>query len=222
MSKKSWENNIICLIPTWLTATHALGAFRNFRKYYPDIPVVFVDDEYSEDAVNKFYRTYIGGLAEKIFDPDSTKLIGLPNSAYIRVPHEGFETEGHGNAITKAMPLIRHKWIFHLSSDVRIMKEGILEYMFEKVTNKVCGIGGEHKSREGWDNVAKEACIYRGDLYHKYELHFEGGGKKWGGHVDCGTIMFRDLVKKGYKMKYCDPMQYATHIRPSSPDWETL
>lgn len=219
MSMKNWENNIACLIPTWLCAGLTLGAYKNFRKYYPNIPIFIVDDEYSEDAVNKFYRTY-QGKHSKIFDPDSTKLMGLPNSAYIRVPHEGFETEGHGNAITKAMPLIRHKWIVHLSSDVRILEEGVLEYMFEGMNNKYCGAGEQHDSRvEGWPNVAKELCIYRGDLYHKYNLNFFGGGEL-GGHIDCGTLMYRDLVEKGYKLKYCDPMRYAIHIRPDSEGWD--
>jgi len=209
----------ICLIPTWLCARAAVGAYNSVRQYYPDMPVIFVDDEYSEEAVNKWNQTYKMPHREKLFDPDSSKLIGLPDSAYIRVPHEGFETEGHGNAVTKAMRLIHQKWILHLSSDVRIYKPGVLEYMFDGVDDQVCGIGVQHDSREGWPNVGKQICLYRGDLYHQFDLNFFGGGKL-GGHIDCGTPMFRDLVAKGYKMKYCDPESYTLHLRPDGPTWD--
>jgi len=96
-----------------------------------------------------------------------------------------------------------------------------LEHLFEGLTDKFCGAGDRHKSKEGWDNVAKEFCLYRGDLYHKYGLHFHGGGK-FGAHIDCGTIMYRDLVAKGYKMKYCDPGTYCVHLRSDHPRWKEL
>ena len=219
------KKDIACIIPTWLCARQTLGAFNNFRKYYPDIPVYFIDDEYTAEAVDLWQKTYTGDIYNPIFDADFTQLLGLPNTAYIRGPHEGWETEGHGNAITKAMRIIRNKWIVHLSSDVRLLKEGILENMFKGVDDKYCGIGEKHKSKEGWDNARKELCIYRGDLYHEYGLNFNGGGENLT-HVDCGTYMYRDLVAKGYKMKYLnlsrgkDP--YILHLRSDHPRWKEL
>ncbi len=216
--EKTMKNmkDLVCLIPTWLTATHALNAYRSFRKYYPDILVYFMDDISTKDDTYKWKQTYVRGWDS--FDPDSSKLIGLHNSCYIAKPHTGFETEGHGQAVTYAMQFIHAKWVLHLSSDVRITQKGLLEFMLKNTNEKTAGVG------EGWDrgfgyaNLGKWLCLYRGDLYHKYNLDFHADRNRC---IDAGAFYFQALVDKGYKLKDISLGGYFVHLGSKRiPEWD--
>jgi len=199
-------HNISCLIPTWLTATHALNAYRSFHRYYPDIPVYFVSDERYEGDENNWKKLHTKGYDS--FDQDDTKLIGLPGTAFIRHIHDGWETEGHGNAVTYAMQFIHTKWVVHLSDDVRVIKPELLEYMMGEDNDLLCGIG-EDFSRDWGPNLGKWLCLFRGDLYHKYHLDFHGNLDKC---MDAGAWMFQELIKKGFAMKDINIKDYYVHL----------
>jgi len=206
---------IVCLIPTWLTATHALNAAKSFQNYYPDIPIYFVDDISSQDDINVWNGLNKEGLA---LDPDSSKLIGFPNSAYILRRHEGLETEGHGNAITHAMKFIHAKWVIHLSADVRMLQYGIIEHLMKGTDSKYCGMGDDF-SRGGPPNLGKWFCIFRGDLYHKYGLNFYADSSK---RLDAGQMYFDFLTRKGYKLKMVDFSSFFIHLTNSYRDHEEI
>lgn len=216
--KKLIEREVVCLIPTWLTAQHALGAADSLRKYYPNIPIYFVDDVSTEEDINTWNKLNVSGEA---LDTDSSKLIGYPNSAYILRTHEGYETNGHGNAVTDAMRFIHAKWVLHLSADVRLIKDGCIEYLLKDCDNSVCGSGDDF-SRGGPPNLGKWLCLFRGDLYHKYNLNFKANRDK---KLDAGQKMFDAMVKKGYRLNIVNSLEdYFIHLtnrkKGHEAEWE--
>lgn len=215
------NKEVVFMIPSWLTARRSLGAYNSIRKYYPDIPVYFVDDEFNENDVPDWNNIYHSeeNMPDVIFDPGSSKLVGLHNSAYIRVPHNGYETEGHGNGVTEGMKLITAKWVVHFSSDARVTKANFLEHIFDGVDNSICGIGVERILGNGLPNLNKVCCVIRGDLYHEHDLNFRGNLNL---KMDAGTNYFNALVAKGYKLKIVpDLYDYVLHLKKGD-DWERL
>ena len=185
--------DIVCLIPTWITARHAIGAANSLRKYYPDIPIYFVDDAFTPDQESQWKQIYNKGWDS--YDPEWQKLTTYPNSCYIQREHIGLETDGHGNAITYAMKFIHAKWIVHISTDTRVSREGIMEYVFKDITDKYCG-SGDDWTRKGPPALGSWFFAFRGDLYHKYNLNFKANREKL---ADIGSIYYQTLIDKGYK-----------------------
>lgn len=207
--------DISCLIPTWITATHALNAYKSFNRYYPDIPVFFIDDKFDSSQENPWKQIYNKGWDS--YDPDSTKLIGLPNTCYIQKDHNGGETEGHANAVTYAMQFIYTKWVVHLSSDVRIVEDHFIEDMLKDVDDSYCGIGDGFNLDRG-PNVGKWLCMFRGDLYHKYDSDFHADRHR---AYDAGQFFFNDMVNRGYKIKDVSVNGYIKHLTSKrSEEWE--
>lgn len=199
-------NDVSVLIPTWLTATHALGAYRSVRKFYPDIPIYFVSDYPTEQGVNDWHRIHAKGWDS--FDTDYSKVQQLPDVAFMWRKHKGWETDGHGNAVTHAMRFIHTKWVVHLSDDVRIIKPGVIEFMLKEADRKSCGVG-EDFTRDWLPNLGKWLCMFRGDLYHKYGLDFHADYEKC---YDAGSPMFDALIKKGYNLKFVTLGESFVHL----------
>lgn len=209
------KDDVVCLIPTWLTAHHALRAANNIRKYYPDIFIYFVDDIVTSKDVIIWQGLNKGGIP----DLDSSVLVGYPNSIYLIRKHEGFETEGHGKAVTEAMKSIHAKWVIHLSADCRIIKEGFIEYFLSQANDKTCGVGDDF-SRKGPPNLGKWLCVFRGDLYHKYNLNFFGDFKN---KLDAGQMYFSTLVDKGYNLQTPKSFKkYHMHLTNVRKDHEDM
>lgn len=214
-------NDVVALIPTWLTARHAVGCADSIRKYYPDMPIFFVDDKNTEDDKTSWWQINIikENKEDTAYDEDSSKLIGYPNSAYILREHKGWETKGHANAITDAMKLIHAKWVVLMGADCRLIRENIIEDMLKDTDDNICGVGDDW-SRDGPPNLAKWLCLFRGDLYHKYNLDFHADDTLEKG-LDAGQPMFDDLVKKGYKLKLMDLTGFYIHLKnQKNDDWE--
>jgi len=184
---------VVCLIPTWITARHAVGAANSLRKYYPDVPIYFIDDKFTPDQENTWKQIYNKGYDS--YDPDPQKLIDYPNSCYISRDHFQNETDGHGLAITHAMQFIHVKWVVHISSDTRISKEGALEYLFDGITDEFCG-SGDDWTRKGRPALGSWLFAFRGDLYHKFNLNFKANRSKF---WDIGCDYYKTLIDKGYK-----------------------
>lgn len=188
--------DLVCLIPTWITARHAVGAANSLRKYYPDIPIYFMDDKVGDGDISEWKRIYNKGWDS--LDPDSQKLIDYPNSCYISKEHFMGESDGHGLAITHAMQFIHSKWVVHLSTDCRVVKEGVLEYLFDGITDKFCGTGDDWSRDSGVPALGSWLFAFRGDLYHKFNLDFKAERiKSW----DIGCNYYRNLMDKGFKLE---------------------
>ena len=187
--------DIVCLIPTWCTSRHAIGAADSLRKYYPNIPIYFINDRFTPDQEGQWAQVYAKDVARDGYDIDTDKLINYPNSCYIQREHEDFETDGHGKAITHAMQFIHAKWIVHISTDIRLKEQGILEQMFEDVDSKHCGVGDDW-TRNGAPALGSWLFVFRGDLYHKYNLDFYADRSKL---CDIGMNYYSKLIEKGYK-----------------------
>jgi hypothetical protein len=178
-----------------MTATHAVHAADSLRKYYPNIPIYFMDDKGKPGDVSRWKQVYNKGWDS--LDPDSQKLIDYPNSCYISKEQTVGESTGHGLAITHAMQFIHAKWVVHLSTDCRINKEGLLEYVFNDIDNTYCG-SGDNWTREGTPALASWFFAFRGDLYHKFNMNFKANRAL---SQDIGCEYYSTLIKKGYKFK---------------------
>lgn len=211
--------DLIYLIPTWYNSTHAINAANSVRRFYPDIPVFFVADEYDDASKNDWYK--LAKATEEMetsFDADTSKLVAYPNSVLLLRKHTGWETEGHGQAITDAMKFIYSKWVLLTGADVRVIKEGFLEEMLNDTNNKCCGIGDDWSREAAIANVGKWLCLFRGDLYHKYDLNFSGDLSK---RLDAGQMMFGSMVEKGHKIKYMDVNGFIAHLTNiKNESWE--
>ena len=187
--------DLVCLIPTWITARHAVGAANSMRKYYPDIPIYFMDDKVKEEDISEWKQIYSKGYDS--LDPDPQKLIHYPNSCYISKEHFMGESDGHGLAITYAMKFIHAKWVVHISTDCRLFKEGALEYLFDGVDDTYCGTGDDW-TRDGRPALGSWLFAFRGDLYHKFDLNFKANrAKAW----DIGCDYYKTLIDKGFKFE---------------------
>jgi glycosyltransferase involved in cell wall biosynthesis len=200
------NKEVVALMPTWYTATHALNAYKSFRQFYPDIPLVFVNDKQTPQAESDWRKMHAGWNS---FDPDYSKIIGLPNTAYIEREHEGFETTGLGTAVTDAMKFIHSKWVLLISDDIRFIKGGFLEDMFKDTNDTFCGIGDDWARGFVKYNLAKWFCLFRGDLYHRYNLDFHGDFNL---AIDAGAPYWEACVKKGFEMKFMGLDDYFLHL----------
>lgn len=198
--------DISVLIPSWLAATHCLGAYRSVRKFYPDISIYVVSDFPTEDGGNDWHRIHNKG--HDSYDPDYTKIQSLPDIAFIWNNHNGWETDGHGNAVTHAMKFIHTKWVVHLSDDVRIIKDGVVEMMLREADEKTVAVG-EDFSRDWGPNVGKWLCMYRGDVYHKNDMDFHADYKNC---KDAGSPYFQTMIGKGFNIKYVNLDGYYLHL----------
>lgn len=206
-------NEVVALMPTWYTATHALNAYKSFHQFYPDIPLIFVNDKQTPEAESDWRRMH--GNGHDSFDPDYSKIIGLPNTAIITRDHKGFETTGLGTAVSDAMKFIYSKWVLLISDDIRFIKGGFLEEMFKDTDDKYCGIGDDWSRDFVKYNLAKWFCLFRGDLYHKFNLTFEGDFDK---AIDAGTSYWEALVNKGFKLKFMSLNDYFLHLGSKKGD----
>jgi hypothetical protein len=186
-------SKVVCLIPTWCTARHAVGAADSMRKYYPNIPIYFADDIYTPEQEGQWKQIYSKGWDS--FDPDPQKLINYPNSCYTAREHIDSESNGHGLAITHAMQFIHAKWIVHISTDTRVNKDGLLEYVFKDIDDSYCG-SGDDWTREGTPALGSWLFAFRGDLYHEHDLNFKANRDK---KYDIGCEYYSTLIKKGFK-----------------------
>lgn len=209
--------DIICLIPNWLMATHAVHAADSVRKYYPDIPIVWVDDinTQADKDIWPSYNKLKGGM--EVYDEDNTKLINYPNSAYILRPHNEHEARGHGNALTDAMKFIYSKWVLHVHADARLIKPGLIEEMLKDTDEKTFAIGDDW-TRDGPPNVSKIFCLFRGDLYHQYNLDFDAAvDKGW----DLGQESSGKMIEMGYNVKLMNVFGHIRHLADrDDPEWE--
>jgi hypothetical protein len=214
--------NIVCILPNFMTADCTLRALKNFRLYYPDIPVYIIDDETVDEDKAEYFHLHNtpAHRTDLTFDQDSDKLVGLPNTAYIRVPlHKRELFQGHGYAITYAMKFIHAKWVFHLSSDVRLIKPGVIEYMLEKADDKTCIIGHGNTLVEKYPNIHKMIFMMRGDLFNQYDCEFLPHLEL--GQVDTGAFYIRKLLDEGYKILDIPVTDFYFHLR-YDPGYEEI
>ena len=208
--------NITAITVNWLTTRRTLGAVNSFRKYYPQMPLLIIDDGSDPRDKDDFFRVYRGD-AEVIYDPDNNKLKQYPDSEYIQVPTH----RRHGESIDYALPSIKTKWIFHFDSDVRFIKPGVIENMFTGVNDNVCGIGISKTQKHGYEKIANMVAVFRADLAKQYKDEGATFSPIYELGLEAGTRYFKVLTDKDYRIKFCDVTGYYKHLRYNggNDDW---
>ena len=202
--------DVVALTVNWLTARRTLGAVQSIRKFYPDLHICIADDGSDAKDLPLFYAAYKDPTynAEVVYDPSIEKLKNIPGTQFIQVPTH----RRHGESIDYAMPQINSKWVFHIDSDVRLIKPGIIEYMMKDVDDKCCGIGLQKVQNPDYPKVFNAVFLFRQDLLKKYKLEmkpiYELG-------LETNTRYFKFLTDKKYQIKYLGEgiKDYYVHLR---------
>jgi hypothetical protein len=202
--------NISAITVNWLTARRTLGAVKSIKKYYPNIPLFIIDDGSDKKDKDKFFQVYKDEIyqPEKVYDPstDILKRAGI----FIQVPTH----RRHGESIDYALRKgnIKTKWVFHIDSDVRLKKAGVIEYMLNGVDDSYCGVGIQKVQNPEYPKVFNTIFLFRRDLYKKYHLKMKPIYKLG---LEANTRYFKFLTSKGYKIKYLGSgiKDYYVHLR---------
>lgn len=234
-------NNITAVTVNWLSAENTKRSILSFRKYYPDIPVIVVDDDSKVEDEGLFYNTYTGDLfnPDLMYDPDTSKLEKMENVSFYRVPayrHE--EAKGHGAAVDIAIQNMKTDWMFHFHSDWRMNAPGILEELTFEIDEKTCAVGDNKTRAEGLPAVASVAALYNVYLGKLHNLSFRPVVYYPDGHIspfpgicgeggipiEAGGYYVGKLFQLGYKIKWVAyPWnRYGVHLRWKGDldDWQ--
>lgn len=217
-------NDISAITVNWLTARRTLGAVKSIKKYYPKMPLYIIDDGSDKKDKIKFEQAYLikAYNSKVIYDPDTEKLRNIEGTEFIQVPTH----RRHGEAIDYAMDFINTKWLFHIDSDVRLIRPGVIEYMLEGVDDKNCSVGikrAQPKPCSHWPQISGSIFLLRQDLYKKHDLKMKPIYEKMLGPM---SAYHKFLTDKGYKIKYLDKdviRDYYVHLRYSEEnkdEWE--
>jgi hypothetical protein len=226
--------NTTAIVVNWLTARRTLRAVETFKQFYPDVPLIIVDDDSQAKDQSEFFGTYNNhGYNPSIdYDPDNDKLKNVPGTTYLQVPPHNLHPKGHGNAMDFAASHIDTKWMFMFHSDYRFTTPGLLEEMLDGVTDNTCGIG-DNKTRSDMTGLNDVTVMYNLNLGKKHNLSFkpvvyyedgtiipypvpEGVKLKPNGKpIENGHYYIGQLVKLGYAVKWIsNPHQrYGVHLR---------
>ena len=166
--------DVTAIVVNWLTARRTLGAIESFKKFYPDVPLVIVDDDSNEKDKSQFTGTYnVHGYNPEVdYDPDTDKLKNIEGTTFIQVPPHNLHPKGHGNAMDFAAKHISTRWMFMFHSDYRFLKRGVIEELMEGMDDSYCG-AGDNKTRSAMTGLNDVNVIYNLDLGKKYGLSFK-------------------------------------------------
>jgi len=176
--------------------------------YYPDIPILIVDGNSSDDSI--LYLRY--------------KSLVYPNiKIWERKRMESKEYNSHGNTMHEAIiELIKTKYVLLLDSDVIIKRAGFIEGMLLQFSDEklyatgtlmiVSDInygGGAPKIEEDILFYPHPSCsIYRADIYNQFTPF---------GHYGAPCVYnIKDAISKGWKMGTFPINEYVMHLSGAS------
>ena len=225
-------NNITAVTVNWLSAENTKRAVLAFQKFYPDIPVIVIDDNSKEEDKGLFYQIYNGHefYPDGMYDPDTSKLEYMDGVSFYKVPpYKNEEAKGHGNAVDLAMKHMKTDWMFHFHSDWRMTEPGILEEMTFGIDEKTCGVGDNKTRADGLPALVSVAALYNVKLGKEHHLSFKpviyypdghispypGVCEENGIPVEAGSYFIGKLFQLGYTITWiANPYQrYGVHLR---------
>ena len=224
--------DVTAVIINWLTARRTLGAIQSFRKFYPKMKLLIVDDSSNEKDKTFFLKTYNSPQyrTEIIFDPDNDKLKGLPNSTFIQAPDFNVPSHSHGHCMEYLKDKVDTTWMFMFHSDFRFLKPGYIEFLMKGVDEAYAGAGygkTRHSKCFGFGNVATVyniKAIKEHNLTLKTVIYYDDGtiseypgavvkGKKGPQPLEAGMYAIGALHNMGYKMRDVGYDNYGVHLR---------
>lgn len=218
----------------WLTARRTLGAINSFKKFYPDIPLVVVDDASNERNKGDFFNVYNGSsnCPDLEFDPDTEKLKNIEGVTFIQSPNLDGHSRGHGACVDEAIKVINTRWMFHFHSDYRLTKPGLLEELMDGLDETYCGAGDNKTRHNNCKALVSVAAIYNVEAGKKYNISFrpviyynDNTISEFPGSIDynregavpieAGSYYIGKLHQLGYKIKWVSTPhdRYGIHMR---------
>ena len=97
-----------------------------------------------------------------------------------------------------------------MDSDVRLSRNGAIEFMLENIDDKICAIGMDKRQKIGYPHIANYIAMFRVDLAKKYKAFFM---PNYPLGLETGTMFTKILTDNGYKIKYCDLRKFHIHLR---------
>lgn len=237
------KKDITAVTVNWLTARRTLGAIQNFQKYYPDIPVIVVDDDSKPDDKGKFFAAYNGHDVnpELEYDPDTDKLKNIPGVEFIQAPDFNAKTKSHGHCVDLAINKMKTRWMFHFHSDYRMTKGGIIEELMDELDETYVGAGDNKTRHSRCPALVSVAAIYNAEAGRKHNVTFKpviyydddtisdypgniDPNKQGAVAIEAGSYYVGKLNQLGYKIKWMNSphSRYGVHLRWGDPLWNQL
>ncbi len=188
-------NDSVCtVVINFQTPDLLLTTVNSFRKFYPDSPLLIIDNGSKDDSV-----TVIKEIKNK--SEQNTQTIFLKENIY------------HGPAMHLAVQKINQKYIFFLDSDTETFKGGFLEQMIATLesSDKIYGTGRfltvnkrGFQVKKGISFPAPAYMMIKKELYN-YFPPFEHHGMPV-------LKNFVSALKQGYNFKEFPIEDYINHL----------
>ena len=240
-------DNITAVTVNWLTGRRTIGAVVNFRKFYPDIPVIVVDDASNEKDKSEFFSAYNGhDCNPKLeYDPYTNilkkTLEEIPGITFIQAPNFKAHPKSHGHSVDLAIKAMKTRWMFHFHSDYRMTKPGIIEELIEGMDETYAGAGDNKTRHSQCPALVSTAAIYNTEAGRKHDVTFKpviyydddtisdfpgpiDPNRKGGIAIEAGSYYIGKLNQLGYKIKWVSTPheRYGVHLRWGDPLWNDL
>ena len=194
MSGTLTSNDISTVIVNYRTPDLLEKAAKSFRKFYPDIELVIVDNgsnDRSKEVIEAIIKSY----------PAKTKSVMLDRNYY------------HGPAMDRAMKTLDKDVVFFLDSDTETNRGGFIELMLQEFNRdeKVYGAGRiDRVNKRGFATEDGEIAILLSPyMMLRRKTYFDLPPFK---HHGMPTLEnFSAAESKGYSLKDFDIASYIEH-----------
>jgi glycosyltransferase involved in cell wall biosynthesis len=224
-------SDVTAVVINWLSAENTLRAIKSFRKFYPEIKLIIVDDDSNEEDRTEFFSTYNNtcNSPERMYDSGTSKLVDVDkNTTFLQVPRHIHYGKGEGNAMDLAIKNCSTAWLFHFHSDYRFLNGGIIEEMLEKTDDRTCGVGEDKKKHPDLPALAGVVELINVKLGKENNMSFKPvfyaddgrttpfpDGENIGMPIACGGYYMGRLCQLGYKLVIINDLSsnYGKHLR---------
>ena len=143
--------DVTCVIPTWMKPELAFRATRRLKHFYPDLPIIIVDD----------------GSPQKDFD----RLRQCPAELY---RHE--KNRNHGAALDTGLEHVKTTLMLSCDYDIILVREGAIEFLLDMMENNVIAAGWMKKNKAsnvtGFQFIHPAFALWRKDIIDYEHLSF--------------------------------------------------
>ena len=190
--------NITALTIVYKTPDLIKKAYESFRIFYPDIPLVIVNNSGQDDPCT-VYIDYLDSIDNELTIINNKK------------------NEGHGTSFNQGMDIIKTDYVYYFDSDVIMFKGDVLEEMLNLINENIYGIGKMIYTDMGGRNIPNNyegeklkffycvAGLINRNMYYKFH--------RW---TRFGLIAYKAMVEihnKGLSEKILKEFPILSYVR---------
>lgn len=131
---KYTTKDITAVTYNWMQQRLTLGAIVNFRRFYPDIPLIVMDAGNTDVEMESFNKIYSPTDKSLTLDKDMAKLRKRQKELNYKLIEIG-ENLSHGSLTDYAVWEAKTPLLLTMDNDVRLRKDGIIEEYLEKMNS---------------------------------------------------------------------------------------